>query len=142
MKSKNRVIEEEDVIELWKLCLYEDHATSKISRRVHAQLLKAGRTLDKLLTTHFRAIVRYAKEQIKGEALADFTAEEIDDMPTQVFFSVPQMWQAPGNRRSELCLHPTDTDVPPARIFLARRSRARHPVRSFVGLGVLFPTEE
>ncbi|KAK5676014.1 hypothetical protein LTS10_011303 [Elasticomyces elasticus] len=80
-----------DVIELWKMLLYESMATSVVAQRVRQQL--AERTLDDLLTTHFQAILEKVKIWVKT------SSPEFDAMPVQLFLSVPQMWKAPANRK-------------------------------------------
>lgn len=54
-----------DVIELWKLCLCPDLATSHIAERVNAQLEAKGKTLDDLIHQHVAAIVRHTKDTLK-----------------------------------------------------------------------------
>ncbi|KXT06794.1 hypothetical protein AC578_7118 [Pseudocercospora eumusae] len=90
-----------DVIDLFKLALYKDHATSEISKRVQSQLMAVNKSMDDLLTCHLKAMVECAKAKIKDYSLrlVNVTEEVFDRMETNVFISVPQMWKPPANRR-------------------------------------------
>ena len=52
---KTKVLEPEDVIELWKLLLYKNHRTSGLAKRVKAQL--KGKTSTYLISTHMKAVI-------------------------------------------------------------------------------------
>ncbi|KAI6862239.1 hypothetical protein KC343_g6540 [Hortaea werneckii] len=90
----------EDVIDLWKLVLYQQHKDSDMGKRVLSKLKKAEKKLSELLTTHFSAIVAKSREALKRDVrvMLEFSDEQIDSMEIEVFISVPQMWKAPANR--------------------------------------------
>lgn len=96
---KKKLIRQEDVLELWKLLLYKDHRSSPIAQQVKEQL--GDRTLGDLLTTHLREIINAAKEQIKSAQTSEFSIEDVDNLPMQLFLSVPQMWTPPAVRISK-----------------------------------------
>ncbi|KAK4958369.1 hypothetical protein LTR10_004795 [Elasticomyces elasticus] len=84
-------------IGLCKSLLYKDYSTSEIAARVRKQL--GTRSLKELLATHLERILVTVKEWTKSTSnlTADYTDEEIDAMPIELFLSVPQMWKAPAN---------------------------------------------
>lgn len=57
----------EDVIDLWKLVLYQQHKDSDMGKRVLSKLKKAEKKLSELLTTHFSAIVAKSREALKRD---------------------------------------------------------------------------
>ncbi|KAK3115702.1 hypothetical protein LTR53_004666 [Teratosphaeriaceae sp. CCFEE 6253] len=87
------------VIDMWKMLLYKGHADSAIASRIRERL--GDRSLDTLMTTHFRAILLQVKQCVKGNMLFsnDTTNQEIDAMPIDLFLSVPQMWKPPANKK-------------------------------------------
>jgi len=65
---KKSIIQQDDVIELWKLLLYRDHEDSEFAREIEDQL--DYHTLEQLLHAHMKAVVEEARRIVKkGQAL-------------------------------------------------------------------------
>ena len=72
---KKKLITPEDVIELWKLLLYKTHEESEMVKQIKAQLVKAKRSLEELISTHLRAIIKEAKSIMKRTLTSEYTFE-------------------------------------------------------------------
>ncbi|KAK4575250.1 hypothetical protein LTR86_001102 [Recurvomyces mirabilis] len=92
------LIRPSQIVELLKLLLYKEHATSVIAKRVLRQL--GDHTVDEYLATHLREIIKAVKKSVKRNVTikADFNEREVEQMPLELLLSVPQMWKAPANR--------------------------------------------
>ncbi|KAK3628242.1 hypothetical protein LTR56_018756 [Elasticomyces elasticus] len=95
----DKLLEPGTAISLWKLLLYRNYATLPIADRVQKKLGK--RTLDELLTTHLRKILAAVIAWTKSSHVLDdaYDGEDIEDLPMELFLSVPQMWKPPANIR-------------------------------------------
>ncbi|KAK5729500.1 hypothetical protein LTR17_011920 [Elasticomyces elasticus] len=93
---KSGTLRVDQVIELWKLLLYTDHATSMFAEKFRTQL--EGRSFQYLLVTHMAYILGEVKKLAKDSpAAASFSDTELGMMDVELFLSVPQMWKAPAN---------------------------------------------
>jgi hypothetical protein len=61
------------VIELWKLLLYQNHQSSNLAKQVEAQL--GEHSLEELIATHLREIIRDAKDYMKRSQTLEHSAE-------------------------------------------------------------------
>lgn len=88
----------EDVVELWKLALYEDHKTDPIAERLVLQLDRFGKgNVADLVRIHLKAIVKETRERIR-ENLAREYFGDVDAIPIKLFLNIPQMWKPTANR--------------------------------------------
>ncbi|KAK4901784.1 hypothetical protein LTR27_001556 [Elasticomyces elasticus] len=84
------------VIDFWKLLLYQDHSTSALAERIREQLRNARRTLDELITTHFKHIFTAVRQWVLSRGiLMQHSQEVIEAMPCKVLLSVPKLWETP-----------------------------------------------
>lgn len=70
---KKKLINPDDVVELWKLLLYKDHQSSDVAQQIQAQL--GDRTVDDLIRTHLEEIIKDAKAYLKRTQTMEYTAE-------------------------------------------------------------------
>lgn len=70
---KQKLIRQEDIIELWKLLLYKAHETSDLAKLVKTQL--GQRKVGDLISTHLKAVIKEAKRQIKSAQTLELSAE-------------------------------------------------------------------
>lgn len=63
---KRKDIQSEDVIELFKLCLYDDFTNERIPRRVREQLARKGKNIYDLLSEHLSAIMLAVRAALKN----------------------------------------------------------------------------
>ncbi len=103
-------IQQQDVIELFKLALYDDHTTSSTVAMVQEQLRDAGHDLDELITKHIRCLIEAAKEKVSQAKRWSFMSkEEIENMQVGLFIGVPQVRPYSRSLRdTEGPIHSTD----------------------------------
>ncbi|SMQ55851.1 unnamed protein product [Zymoseptoria tritici ST99CH_1A5] len=90
----------EDVIEVFKLSLYKAHATSEIAERVNNQLRRLNTTKEEVISLLIKAVVQKAGVQVEDlrGMWRSLDGTGIDEVPVELFLSVPDMWKAPANR--------------------------------------------
>lgn len=88
----------DDVVDLWKLTLYDDHKTADITKEVTEQLKGRGtETVENLISVHLTAVLQEANTQIRELVALDYDGD-FDSLSIKVFVSVPQMWTIKSNQ--------------------------------------------
>ncbi|KAK5127450.1 hypothetical protein LTR85_006789 [Meristemomyces frigidus] len=98
-------VKSEDVIEFFKLALY-DHGgqvpMSKRANRVKEQLAQLGKSTHELFTAHLKAVFEDCKWEIRRSGMRfHFKAEDLAQMPVKVRLSVPRMWSPSARRQMQ-----------------------------------------
>lgn len=92
------------VMSSFKLAIYPNSQTSRITKRITKILEECGKTLDDLLVEHMRAIWNDIKTTLKTTTMqVQFTEAEFDELfeRAHVRVTVPQMWGPNARRRMQ-----------------------------------------
>ncbi|KAK5127443.1 hypothetical protein LTR85_006782 [Meristemomyces frigidus] len=87
-KIRSKELGEEGVIRLFKLALYKDHRTHNIVRHVNT----IADLVSDLLAAMYQTIIKVATESAVGRTY------DVDNIPKEVFITVPQMWSPNSTR--------------------------------------------
>ncbi|KAK5171043.1 uncharacterized protein LTR77_004187 [Saxophila tyrrhenica] len=97
----NGIIQQKDVVELWKLALYDGHTPQSKAKEsvIVDKQLGNDYNLDDLLAAYLRSVIGYATEKIAvAKTYSSMSKDEIGRVPVHLFIGVPQMWDSVVNK--------------------------------------------
>lgn len=89
----------ENIITLWKIAFYRDHARDRMATQVHEQLRRLGLTLVELVSMHLKEVMKTVMAEIRESTISMGAASSgIDRLPSKMLLCVPVLWDSPTNR--------------------------------------------
>ncbi|KAK3049708.1 hypothetical protein LTR09_009130 [Extremus antarcticus] len=100
---KDGLIQQEQVVRLWKLALYEAHETSDVTAVVNKQLGQ-HHTVDELIATQLEATIEKIKKILAqpksfSNPSTASTREIDDEVEVELYIGVPEVWKSPSNKK-------------------------------------------